>query len=95
MSKRYPKLTRVGRVKCPFTKDLSNSSDRTVRYEPRRVAQDVNVEKISKTYSSQRVGCPLTKDWSNPKASLLGTNPVELSKTKVPKEYPKPTRANE
>ena len=25
-------------------------------------------------------------------ASLLGTNPVELSKTKVPKEYPKPTR---
>ena len=28
-------------------------------------------------------------------ASLLGTNPVELSKMKVPKEYPRPTRASE
>ena len=35
------------RVGCPLTKDWSNPYDRTVNYEPRRVAQDVNVEGIS------------------------------------------------
>ena len=36
-----------------YPKDWSKSLDKSIRYEPSRVAQDVNVEVISKTYSSE------------------------------------------
>jgi len=50
-------------------------------YEPRRVAQDVNVEGISKTYSSEASKVSITWTGVTFKTELLGTNPVGLPKT--------------
>ena len=57
MSEGYPKLTRARRVRCPLTKDWSNSSDRTVRYEPHRVAQDINVGRILRVNRKKILDC--------------------------------------
>ena len=57
--------------------------------------QDVNVKRISKTYSSEASKVSYLRTGVTLNTKLLGTNPVELPKTKMSKEYPKPTRASE
>ena len=37
----------------PVSSPAAPGLTRTIRYEPRRVIEDVNVERISKTYSSK------------------------------------------
>ena len=63
--------------------------------ELHRVNQDVNILEISQTYSSRASKVSYLRNEVTLRASLLGTSPVGLPKTKMPKEYSKPTRASE
>ena len=64
-----------------FNKDRSRLLGRTIRYEPRRVAQDVNVEGISKAYSSEASRVSITWMGVTFKTELLDMNPVGLPRT--------------
>ena len=58
----------------------------TVRIELHRVNQDVNILEISQTYSSRAIKVSYLRTRVTLRASLLGTNPIELPKMKMPKE---------
>ena len=75
--------------------DWVDFQNRTVRIELRRVNQDVNILEISQAYSSRGSKVSYLRTGVTLRANLLGTDPVGLPKTKMPKEYPKPTRASE
>ena len=53
---------------------------KSVRYEPRQVAQDEGAERVSKTYSGGASRVPYLRIRVSFKTELLGTNPVGLPK---------------